>query len=129
MEVRAAPPPCSPRALTARRRLFDHFPDAQALRGADVGALQRLLHPLGMYRRRARLLVRFSAAFLDRPWSCPSQLPGVGRYAADAYWMFCQGRWRDVRPRDYALRAYRAWLLSLPDAVASAPGGAPGGAD
>ena len=44
---------------------------------------------------------------------CSQELPGVGKYAADAYAIFCRGRWREVAPNDHALNAYHKWLGSI----------------
>ncbi len=30
-------------------------------------------------------------------WRCPTELHAIGRYAADAYLIFCRGTWRDVQ--------------------------------
>ena len=32
------------------------------------------------------------------------------RYAADAYAIFVEGRWREARPRDHMLNKYWEWL-------------------
>ncbi|KXZ46327.1 hypothetical protein GPECTOR_45g97 [Gonium pectorale] len=61
---------------------------------------------------RAATLVRFSSEFLTKQWRCPTQLHGCGRYAADAYLIFCRGAWREVQPADKDLRRYRDWLES-----------------
>jgi hypothetical protein len=44
-------------------------------------------------------------------WTDPLQLHGVGRYAADAYHIFCRGDWRSVAPTDKDLLRYHQWLL------------------
>ena len=38
------------------------------------------------------------------------ELYGIGKYAADAYWMFCRGEWKGLSPEDKDLRAYHAFL-------------------
>ena len=43
-------------------------------------------------------------------WSDPTQLHGCGKYAADAYYIFCRGAWEAVEPQDKDLRRYHAWL-------------------
>ena len=43
-------------------------------------------------------------------WDHPEQLHGIGKYAADAYFIFCLGRWREVRPDDKDLKRYLEWL-------------------
>lgn len=56
------------------------------------------------------MLARFSFEYLHVPWTDPQELHGIGQYAADAYWMFCRGRWQQVDPADKDLRRYRDWL-------------------
>lgn len=120
--------------------------------GRSLADLQQLLRPLGLHRKRALALARFSHEYLARPWwalftwwrcaggaaaRCPAckvqpviahathsppraaprrtdprDLHGIGQYAADAYSIFCRGRWRDVQPEDKDLRRYRDWLES-----------------
>ena len=48
--------------------------------------------------------------YLETDWRCPSELYGIGKYAADAYAIFCQGRWRETKPEDKDLARYRDWL-------------------
>ena len=43
-------------------------------------------------------------------WTSPLELHGIGQYAADAYFMFCRGDWRDIHPADKDLLKYRAFL-------------------
>lgn len=45
-------------------------------------------------------------------WTCPTELHGIGKYAADAYYMFCRGLWREVDPLDKDLKRYKEWLGS-----------------
>lgn len=40
------------------------------------------------------------------------QLHGIGKYAADAYYMFCRGAWQGVQPDDKDLKQYHQWLTS-----------------
>ncbi len=35
----------------------------------------------------------------------------MGKYASDAYQMFCRGRWRDLQPKDKDLAKYHAFLV------------------
>ena len=94
-------------------RLLRQMPDAAALASAEPAQLEALLRPLGLHRRRAQTLIDMSRAFLDGSWRRVEELPGVGRYAADAYAIFCLGRWREVAPNDHALNAYHEWLGSI----------------
>ncbi len=45
-------------------------------------------------------------------WTDPQQLHGIGRYAADAYYIFCRNQWREREPpQDKDLLKYYEWLL------------------
>ena len=66
----------------------------------------------------ARTLIAFSSEFLKGAWRRPEELPGIGRYAADAHRIFCEGKWAEAAPEDHALRWYCDWMRSLHDVVA-----------
>ncbi len=89
-------------------RLFRLYPTACDLAcagEAQIEALQQLLRPLGLFRKRARMLVRFSKEYLEtqvggRGCCCkarhmhgnwqglhasPCKLHGIGEYAMDVY--------------------------------------------
>ena len=74
------------------------------------------MQPLGLHRRRARTLVALSAAFVEGEWKEALELPGVGRYAADAHTIFCLGRYKEMEPQDHALKWYVEWLRGLDEA-------------
>ncbi|GFR53053.1 hypothetical protein Agub_g15755 [Astrephomene gubernaculifera] len=86
---------------------------------ADPRVLRDILRPLGLHTIRAARLRRFSEEYLSKQWSCPSQLHGVGSYAADAYHIFCRGRWRQVQPADKDLRRYCEWLAATGRSLAA----------
>lgn len=65
------------------------IPDAQAGAAADPAHLESIIHPLGFHRFRARAIVAMSADYL-RPWRQPTELRYVGKYASDAYFIFCR---------------------------------------
>lgn len=79
--------------------------------GGGCAALEAALRPLGLGRTRARTVARLSAAWAAGDWAAVTDLPGVGRYAADAYALFCSGEWRGrAAPQDRELRRYAQWL-------------------
>jgi methyl-CpG-binding domain protein 4 len=90
--------------------LFDCYPTPASLRDADVLDLQNLIKPLGLWKRRTETLQRFSREYLEKDWVTPKELYGCGRYAEDAWRVFCVGDWKDVQPNDHALNKYRTWL-------------------
>ena len=70
--------------------LFDRWPDAAALAGADLADLEEVLHPVGFFRAKARSLVGIGAALVERfGGEVPRRLedlvtlPGVGRKTAN----------------------------------------------
>lgn len=44
------------------------------------------------------------APLLLLQWTDPRELHGMGQYARDAYFMFCRGQWRALRPQDKDLK-------------------------
>ncbi len=45
-------------------------------------------------------------------WRTPEQLHAIGKYGADAYFMFCRGEWKHTHPADKDLLKYKQWLES-----------------
>jgi methyl-CpG-binding domain protein 4 len=80
------------------------------MESADVQDLQSLLKPLGMWRKRSATLQRFSREYLEKNWKTPKELFGCGKFAEDAWRVFCVGDWKNVEPNDHALNKYRDWL-------------------
>lgn len=80
------------------------WPTPEALAGAPIGTVVGLLTPLGFRDRRGINLVNMAAA-----WAVGKRdlrdLPGCGKYAADSYAIFVEGR-IDVEPTDRVLKAY-----------------------
>jgi len=89
---------------------FEKYPNADSLLSANLNELKNLIRPLGMYNRRANTLIRFSNEYLDGNWISPKDLYGCGKYADDAWRIFCKGEWNDVKPNDHALNDYHSWL-------------------
>uniref|UniRef100_A0A0D3CTC3 HhH-GPD domain-containing protein n=1 Tax=Brassica oleracea var. oleracea TaxID=109376 RepID=A0A0D3CTC3_BRAOL len=64
----------------------------------------------GAQKKRSKLIQRFSLEYLQESWTHVTQLHGVGKYAADAYAIFCNGKWDCVRPDDHMLNYYWEFL-------------------
>ena len=47
---------------------------------------------------------------MRKEWSRPEELHWIGKYAADAYKIFIEGKWRDVQPNDHALNWWMEWM-------------------
>ena len=94
-------------------RFFEIYPDAKSASEADIDDVQRMIQPLGLSERRSRALIRMSKDYTHKSWKVdPKVLYGIGKYASDAYQIFCLGNWRDIQPKDHALNDYQTWLKS-----------------
>eukprot|EP00884_Botryococcus_braunii_P023235 jgi/Botrbrau1/9596/Bobra.106_2s0018.1 len=85
--------------------LFELMPNAEAAASVNISELEALLYPLGLFRKRALMIKRFSEEYLSKTWNDPQELHGVGQYGSDAYRIFCRGEWRAVQPRTRTLPA------------------------
>ena len=90
--------------------LFGRYPTPVSLLNADSTELQTLIKPLGMWRKRTQTLLRFTREYLDGEWEQAIDLFGCGKYANDAWRIFCVGDWHKVEPNDHALNMYHEWL-------------------
>ena len=70
--------------------LFDRYPDATALAGADIDEVKRIIHPTGFFNSKARHIIDCAAAITGRfGGDVPREmddlltLPGVGRKTAN----------------------------------------------
>lgn len=85
------------------------WPGPEQLAKAHLGSLRRMLRPLGLWRQRSLRLRQLSELWLA--WGPPTDstevltLPGCGRYAADSWAIFIEGR-QDVAPKDGKLSWY-----------------------
>lgn len=97
-------------ARPALEELVRRHAGPERLAELDPEELHDVLRPLGLWRRRAVSLVRLAKAWLREP---PTRainvlsMPGCGRYAADSWAIFVEGR-TDVDPADGKL----SWYLS-----------------
>ncbi|CAI5495394.1 unnamed protein product [Closterium sp. Naga37s-1] len=90
--------------------LFRLIPTPEAAIAASTAEIARTIQSLGLHNKRAAMIQRFSEEFLRGDWTDVRQLHGIGKYAADAHAIFCEGRWREVRPDDHMLNKYWDWL-------------------
>ena len=87
--------------------LFDRWPTPAAMGSAGPEDVATIIRPLGLHRRRASYIVAMSSRFAEG--GCPVEdLPGVGRYALDAWAIFVEGR-TDGEPADGHLNRYVDW--------------------
>tara|TARA_R110000782_G_scaffold256671_1_gene345766 strand:+ start:996 stop:1484 length:489 start_codon:yes stop_codon:yes gene_type:complete len=87
-----------------RDELFTLYPTAHKMMNANQSELSKLLQPLGLYNRRARSLIKFSADYING-FNSVDQLYGIGQYAKDS-WEIFQNDNRSVNPTDKVLIQY-----------------------
>lgn len=107
-----------------------NYEDAHELACAFEEDLHAPLQPLGLWRRRAKSLILMANAWIESPPRCYDDvmaLPGCGKYAADSWAMFVEGR-DDVQPKDGKLLWYLQQLKEQTDGKCRARGGRPEGA-
>jgi len=104
--------------LTKRRqaepyiwKFFECYPTPQDASSANIEDIKDMIGPLGLSERRANTLVKMSRQYLDKSWSEPIELYGIGKYANDAWKIFCTSGWKSVKPKDHALSWYHDWLV------------------
>ncbi len=103
--------------LTKRRtaepyfwEVLNRWPNPKSLSEANLNDLINLIAPLGLSQRRAKALKTMSLGYTHNSWQDdPTSLYGIGKYAHDAYRIFCLNEWRDVEPKDGALVNYVNW--------------------
>ncbi|XP_055805182.1 methyl-CpG-binding domain protein 4-like protein isoform X2 [Solanum dulcamara] len=96
------------------KRVVEEFftlcPNAMAATEVAVGDIEKLIRPLGLYTKRSLAIPRLSQEYLGKTWTHVTQLHGIGKYAADAYAIFCTGKWDQVHPNDHMLTKYWEFL-------------------
>ena len=74
------------------------YPSWESLSRATENDLRELLKPIGLWRRRARMLIGLSRAVVELDCQLPStreeleQLPGISQYMASAVLLLCYDR-------------------------------------
>ena len=91
-------------------RIIARWPHPSLMANADIEELQTVLRPLGLHRNRARSLRRFSTEYMFKQWTFPIELHGCGRYADDAFRIFCLGQVETTNPSDKELKKYVLWF-------------------
>jgi len=91
-------------------RFFERYPSPYSMVVAAEDELKECLQPLGLANKRAKTLIRFSSEYLASQWETASELHGCGKYADDAWHIFCVGDWQSIEPKDHALNYFHSWL-------------------
>ncbi len=104
--------------LTSRKQvdkiidsLFNEYPEPNSMSSAKEDDLKKIIQSLGLANKRAKTLKRFSEEYISKKWETPKELYGCGKYADDAWRIFCRGDWKDVEPNDHALNKYHDWMV------------------
>jgi methyl-CpG-binding domain protein 4 len=87
-----------------RHELFSKYPTEYEMMEADEDELSEILRPLGLYRRRAKTLIKFSWMWVNG-FTDVMELHGVGKYAKDS-WEIFQMNNMNVVPTDKVLLEY-----------------------
>jgi methyl-CpG-binding domain protein 4 len=91
---------------------FEKYPCPDVARKASIEELAIFLKPIGLSSRRAKALVKMSQEYIEKDWKEPIELYGIGKYANDAWKIFCTSSWKEVQPKDHALTWYHDWLIN-----------------
>ena len=87
-----------------RHELFDKYPTEYEMIEADEDELSEILKPLGLYRRRAKTLIKFSWMWVNG-FNDVMELHGIGQYAKDS-WEIFQMKNVQIKPTDKVLQEY-----------------------
>ncbi|KAF3436637.1 hypothetical protein FNV43_RR19383 [Rhamnella rubrinervis] len=101
--------------MLAKRVISDLFtlcPNAKAATDVATEEIEKIITSLGLQKKRAVMIQRLSQEYLGENWTFVTQLHGVGKYAADAYAIFCTGNWDQVKPNDHKLNDYWEFLCA-----------------
>ncbi|XP_021735505.1 methyl-CpG-binding domain protein 4-like protein isoform X2 [Chenopodium quinoa] len=99
-----------PQVRKVLSHFFDVCPNAEATIGTDVTRIASMIQSLGLHRKRAAMIQQLSREYISDDWTHVTQLHGIGKYAADAYAIFCTGKWHQVTPNDHMLNHYWKFL-------------------
>ncbi|KAK4844425.1 hypothetical protein QYF36_020124 [Acer negundo] len=93
-------------------KLFRLCPDAKTATEVPAEEIEKVIQTLGLQKKRSMMIQRMSQEYLREDWTHVTQLHGIGKYAADAYAIFCTGNWEQVHPKDHKLTKYWDLLKS-----------------
>ena len=91
-------------------KFFKKYPHPHSIISAKEEELKKIIKPLGLVNKRSTTLIRFSQEYINNQWKTAKDLYGCGKYADDAWHIFCKGDWKDIRPKDHALNYYHDFL-------------------
>ncbi|KAE8677969.1 Lysyl-tRNA synthetase isoform 1 [Hibiscus syriacus] len=97
----------------ARKVLSEFFtlcPDAKTATEVATQEIEKVIKTLGLKKKRAEMIQRMFQEYLWNEWTYVAELHGVGKYAADAYAIFCTGNGYRVTPTYHMLNHYWNFL-------------------
>lgn len=71
-------------------KFFEQWPDALGASLSPLDEMADVLRPLGLQNRRAVIIRAMSHMYAEHNFDDVTDLPGVGKYAADSYKIFVQ---------------------------------------
>jgi methyl-CpG-binding domain protein 4 len=95
-----------------REQFFNTWPTPNSAMEADESKMQETIALLGFKAKRTKTIIRFSREFLEKSWSEPKELHGIGKYGQDS-WEIFQKYNLDVLPTDSVLVTYLNWAKQL----------------
>lgn len=92
---------------------FAAWPTPMHLAIADRSAVEEVVKPLGLQKRRSAQLIRMSTVYAFW-WDGrdPTDLPGIGKYGSDSFRIFIRREY-DIPVDDKELKKYLGWIRSL----------------
>jgi len=91
-------------------KLFFKYPTPHSLLQGNMEDIMEIVKPLGMWKKRSATLLKMTSEYLEKAWTYPFEIFGIGKYATDAYLIFCCGKWNEVLPEDHMLVHYVNFL-------------------
>lgn len=98
---------------SVRDELFRRWDGPEAMSDADLNELEDIIRPLGLYKKRALTIKRFSDEWVNKnDIKKISDLHGIGQYASDSWDIFVMGELPDS-VKDHVLTKYVRWRHDL----------------
>jgi len=88
---------------------FEKWPTPQSFMDASLDDVIESSKSLGFANRRAQNMMLMTERFLASNWDDVRELPGVGKYAARSFEIFCLNKLGSEPPIDHALVKYYEW--------------------
>lgn len=92
--------------------LLNQTTGLQTAMGVATEKIEEVIRSLGLHKKRAVTIKMLSEQYLSESWTHVTDLIGVGKYAADAYAIFCTGKWEGLTPVDHMLVKYWEFLAA-----------------